>query len=233
MKQTIFILLMCLTFLLSQNGWAQSHSQDEGNVYIEANVAPIFVKKNNSESDAGGSVSASVSTESGLGYDARFTAGYVAWQQVMFGLSYNTYSVNTTRSRTTGSDGLTTSTTRTDFGPTVAWLVGGWRFAFTYIFSAQKKFNEKDTDASTGSINFDNHYTNSGGSGYELSVAYGLSLGSNWTIGPMLIYRDVSYGKQALDSAMGSSYPATSTSAPGTPPIDAQLQPMISITARF
>jgi hypothetical protein len=230
MKQTIFILLMCLNFLLSQNGWAQSSSQTSGDVYIEGAFFPVYVKKNDAESSAGGSVSKSIPTESGLGYDVRFTAGYVAWQQVLFGLSYNMYSVDTSRARTGDYEGLTTKTSKTDLGPTVGWMFGGLRLALTYIFYAQKKYDQTYTDPTTGNVSIENHYANTNGSGFQFAASYGLNLGTNWTIGPTLIYREVHYGRQSLTTPTGTPYGSTSTTAS---PIDAQLQPMVTVAVRF
>ena len=79
----------------------------------------------------------------------------------------------------------------------------------------------------------ENHYKNSGGSGYQLAVSYGLNLGGSLTIGPTLIYREVHYSKQSLDTPTGTPYGSTSTSTPGTAPIDTQLQPMITVMYRF
>jgi len=232
MKQTIFVLLIFGNILAANYAYAQS-AQGGGEFYVEETFFPVYVKKNDAESYAGGSVSKNIPTESGLGVDLRTTLGYVAWSQVLFGVTFNYYSVSTSRPRTPDYEGLTTKTAKMDFGPTVGYLLGSWRFMFTYFVYATKKYQETYTDPTTGVVDTDNTYDNTNGTGFQLALSYGLNLGSSWTIGPTLVYRDVHYGKQALSTPTGTPYPATSTSGPGTAPIDAQLQPMVTVVYRF
>lgn len=233
MRQTFSFVLICLTVVLSQNSFAQATTLG-GDFYVEETFFPVYVQKNDAESYAGGSVSKSVPTEAGLGYDLRTTFGYVAWTDILFALTFNYYHVGTSRPRTSDYEGLTTNTDKQEFGPTVGYLWGSWRFLATYLVWAQKNYSEKYTDPTTGAVSTENNYKNTGGSGYQLAVSYGLNLGGSLTIGPTLIYREVTYAKQSLASPTGtSSYGSTSTSSPGTPPIDAQLQPMITVVYRF
>lgn len=230
MKHTKFALLICLTFGLSQFATAgeRSTTADSGSFYIEETFFPVYVKKNDAQSSAGGSTTKTIPTESGLGYDFRTTMGYV-WSNIVFGATFNYYSVNTSRPLTSDYEGLKTSTTKTDLGPTVGYVLGGWRAMFTYFIYATKTFHETYTDPSSGAVTTDNNYKNTDGSGFQFEITYGLNLGEGFSIGPTLIYRDVSYKKQSL-SGGSNSYSASSTTST---PVDAELKPMVTLSFRF
>ncbi|MGZ3722908.1 MAG: hypothetical protein ACXVA9_08270 [Bdellovibrionales bacterium] len=236
MNQFILSLLICLTLLLSQFASAESYggggggAGTSGKFYIEETFFPVYVKKNEAQTSSGNLPNQNIGTESGIGYDLRTTLGYVAWENVLFGLSYNMYSLSTSRPTTSDFDGYTSTTKKTEFGPTVGYLANSWRFMLTYFAFAEKTFKEQYTTAGTSTVNTDNTYKNTSGSGFQLAVSYGLNIGSGFTIGPTLIYRDVTYKKQSLDTPTGTSYASTT---PVTPPVDGELKPMITVVYRF
>jgi len=88
----------------------------------------------------------------------------------------------------------------------------------------------QEPDPTTGAVSVDNTYKNTAGSGFQFAISYGLNLGGGFSIGPTLIYRDVKYKKQSLDTPTGTPYAASSTVST---PVDGELKPMITLVYRF
>ncbi len=227
-------LIFCLSVFSIQSTFAQSSGgQSADRFYFEETFFPVYVSKNDAATGvtgAGGSTNQNVPTESGLGYDARTTFGYV-WRNFLFGLTYNMYSVKTKRSATVDFDQIDTSTEKSEFGPTLGYFLGNWRFALTFFMSATKKATQKYTSVA-GVVLLDDTYKNTGGSGYQLAFGYDFNLGGGFGISPTLIYRNVTYSKQSLDETVGSSGSYASTSLQ-TKAIDSELKPMITVSYSF
>lgn len=216
-KFLILIMLFGLGFLET------AHAQ----VYFEETFFPVYVAKNDAENPGGGSTSQAVPTESGLGYDLRTTLGYIYSFGLVTGLSFNYYSVDTSRPQTT-LEGLKTSTKKSEIGLTLGYLLGGWKFMATYLLDAQKTAVQNYL-SSTNEV-----FKNTGGSGIQLAIGYGLNLGAGFEIGPTLIYRVVSYSKQSHDVLAGSpSVPAYSSTSLQTKALDRELKPMITVSYRY
>lgn len=228
------IALICLTLILCQNSYAQSGGgggAGGGSIYIEETFFPVYVKKNDAQSLSGGSGSKSVPTESGFGYDFRTTLGYVFWDSMLLGLTYNYYHVGTSRPSTADYEGLDTTLDKKEFGPTIGAFWGSFRFALTYFVYGTKSSWTKYT-LNDGTISTDEIYRNTGGSGFQFAIGYGLNLGSSWTIGPTLIYREISYSHQVytVNVGAGTAYDSSSLK---TKPIDAEIKPMITVIFRM
>src|SRR5687767_803877 len=111
--------LILLTVLLAySNSWASGSGgkgQRNQGVYVEETFFPVYVLKNDTESQAGGSATKAVPTQTGWGIDARTTIGYV-WHSVLLGLTYNYYDVSSSRPRTDDYEGLNELTNKKEFG---------------------------------------------------------------------------------------------------------------------
>ena len=199
--------------------------------YAEETFFPVYVSKNDANNSAGGAASKNVPTESGLGLDLRTTLG---WQinNWVFGLTFNYYSVGTSRSVTPDYEGKKTSNSRQEFGPTVGYFLNSWRFALTYFLIANKTVTETYTDPVTLAPSTDETWKNTGGTGFQLAVGYDFDLGSGFGISPTLAYRSVKYSKQSLTVRTGSDTPYATTSLQ-TKAIDDELKPMITVIYRF
>ena len=201
-------------------------------LYIEETFFPVYVKKNDvAMSEIGGSVSGVVPTESGIGYDFRTTIGYTFTNNIILALSYNLYSVTSSRPSEGGQDAIERTLSKNELGPTVGYTLGAWRFLLTYFVNAEKSLKSKVT-LSDGTLSTDETTTNLSGKGIQATVNYSLNLGGGFEIGPSLIYRSLSYSKQTLEWRAGASIPYTNATLV-TPAIDAELKPMITVVYRY
>jgi hypothetical protein len=179
---------------------AQSHGAN--GFYLETNLFPVYVNRNDTRSvtsDPG------VATESGLGYDTRTTLGYTLMNHsLLVGVTYNLYHLQTKRANVEGGDsGLDETTDNSQYGPTLGWLPGNWRFLFTYFMSGKKSVASKNED-STGLIG-DVTITNTKVSGYQLVAGYTFQVSNSFGFGPSVVYRALSYSKQSKVNALNSA----------------------------
>lgn len=204
----------------------------QAQVYFEQTFFPVYVKKNDGASIGGGATTGSVPTESGLGYDLRTTLGYYSMEYgIFFGGTYNTYSVDTKRAKTT-ADGLKTSTEKTEYGLTLGYINGGFKLFYTHFLNAEKKASQHYLAVTPPDL--DESFKNTKGEGFQVAIGYGLNLGAGFEIGPTLIYREVKYGKQSHTVASGTpTLPAYGTTKLQTKAVDSELKPMITISYRY
>lgn len=224
MRSTILLILMLFLSFHEGIGHAQ--------VYFEETFFPVFVSKNDADNFAGGALDKNVATESGLGYEAHTTLGYVLWNQMLVGLTYNLYDSKTSRGRTANYEGIKTTTQKNEWGPTLGYFAGNWKFLLTYFIDAEKEMSQKYTDVNTGETAIDELRKNTEGTGFQFSVSYGLQLGAGFQIGPTLIYRSVTYAQQSFTVKTGSSTPYPSSKLQ-TKAMDTDLKPMITLSYRY
>lgn len=200
-------------------------------MYVEETFFPVYVLKNDTESQAGGSATKAVPTQTGWGLDARTTLGYV-WESILMGITYNYYNVRSSRPRTNDYEGLNELTDKSELGATIGYLATHMRYTFTYFFMANKTFTQKYTDGATGAVTTDETRKNTSGSGYQIGVGYDFSLGDGWGVSPTLLYRNVTYSKQSytVRTGTGTSYGSTTLE---TKAIDSELRPMITLNKVF
>lgn len=218
MRKVLFY-FVTLQILFSEMASAQ--------LYFEETFFPVYVKKNDASNDLGGSVSGSIPTESGIGFDFRTTIGYTFPVGIILGLTYNYYKVDTSRPSQGGFEAATRSVGKSEFGPTVGYSFGTWKFLLCYFVSGEK-YQDYRLEAATP---VDETYKNTSISGFQFTINYGLPLGSGWEIGPSLIYRSASYAKQSYSvrSGSGTPYPETTLA---TDAIDDELRPMVTVVYR-
>lgn len=218
-----FLITLCAGLLASEIALSQ--------IYIEGTFFPVYVNKNDAQRDIGGSTTISVPTESGFGYDFRTTLGYTFSNGIIAALTYNMYSISTSRPYTTDLEGAERSESKSELGPTVGYSLSSWRFLLTYFLSAKKELALKYVGPGNDTVSLDQTWTNSDGSGFQFAISYIFASGHGLEIGPSLIYRTVTYTKQAMDSRVGAdpSFPATSMVAKG---VDEELKPMITLVYR-
>ncbi len=227
--------LILLAILLGySNSWASSSGgkgQRNQGVYVEETLFPVYVLKNDTESQAGGSATKAVPTQTGWGIDSRTTLGYV-WESILLGLTYNYYNVSSSRPRTDDYEGLSELTKKDEFGATFGYLATHMRYTFTYFFMANKEFSQKYTDGLTGDVTTDEIRKNSSGTGYQIGIGYDFSLGDGWGVSPTLLYRNITYTRQCYKVHTGSGIPYDSTTLE-TKAIDSEIRPMITLNKVF
>jgi len=195
-------LLFYATFLiLILSGWSVSAQSNSSGLYVETSLFPVYVNRNDTRSVT---TSPGVATESGLGYDTRTTIGFPFFgRSLLLGLTYNLYHLKTERGYIEGGDsGLEETTEHTQWGPTVGWLKGNWRFIFTYFTGGKKTVDSKNKD-NTGTTG-DVLITNTGVSGYQLAAGYTFQVSNGFGIGPSLVYRSMTYSKQSKVNVLNS-----------------------------
>jgi len=228
MRQTLIILGAVLALVNFTSTSAQAAGRSGGGFFIDETFLPIMVNKNDTTSfyNAPG-----VATESGTGYDFRTTVGYVFGGNYVVGLTYNMYSLTTTRASVVGGDsGMNEKTTRSEMGPTVGYINNGWRALMTYFISGEKSFQRKDLD-DTNAVTNDATTKNTKLSGFQLTLGYTFALGSTFEIGPSLVYTSRTYTSQSRTDITGlTNYDDTELF---TKALDSSLSPMISMQLRF
>jgi hypothetical protein len=231
MRQFWLSAVALLTFILTPPAFAQSRGGSAGGdspVYFEETFFPVYVNRNDTRSVTD---SPGVATESGLGYDFRTTLGLTFWDQLLVGLSYNIYHLNTKRPNVVNGDsGLNETTNRSEFGPTLGYMNSGWRLLLTFFMSGSQQIQTQNFDntGTTGDVTI----KNTGLSGFQVTTGYTFSLGSGFELGPSLVYRSVSYAKQSKVNALNSTENYGSTSL-YSKSVDATLNPMVTIIVRF
>lgn len=223
------LLLVSLFTFATQN--AKAARGGDGGFFIDETFFPVYVNRNDMESFNPGDTT-QVATESGVGADFRTTLGYTFTSQLIVGLTYNMYSLTTTRAAVSGgSDGLSEKTSKSEYGPTLGYNFGNFRMLLTYFLSATKQLDRKNvdsTEATTGDVTI----KNSEGSGFQLSMGYSFRFGSSFDIGPSLVYRNVSYKKQSKVNRLSSAEDYAETDL-ASAALDSGLTPMISMQFRF
>src|SRR5206468_3514652 len=114
------------------------------------------------------------------------------------------YHLNTKRPNVEGGDsGLDETTSKSEFGPTLGYLNGGWRVLLTMFMSGTQEVATKNTDSSgvTGDVSIKNTDV----SGFQVTTGYTFNLFSDTQIGPSLVYRSVSYKKQTKDNRLNAT----------------------------
>jgi hypothetical protein len=213
--------------LLGTPTLAAGTHHDGASFYLDETFLPVYVNNNDPSSF---NTAPGVATKSGLGFDFRTTAGYLFDFNLFVGGTYNTYSLSTKRAAVQdGDNGEDESTSRSEFGPTVGYFTGGWKFLLTYFLSGSR--NVKTTNTNTdGSTAGEKVIGNAKMSGFQLSVGYSFPLGPHFEIGPSLVYRNVSYKTQNREDGGAVTYTDSELYSPA---VDGTLSPMLSMTLRF
>lgn len=222
MRKILFYIVTTFSFL----SFAFS-SVASAQLYIEETFFPVYVRVNNADKDLGGSTTGAVPTESGIGFDFRTTVAYTFTTGIILGLTYNYYKVSTSRPAEGAWEAAEKTVGKSEFGPTVGYSLGTWKFLLTYFVTGEKY---QDYKLIAGTV-VDETYKNSGINGFQFTVNYGLPLGSGFEIGPSLIYRSVSYKRQSytVRSGVGTPYDSDLVSAA----IDDELKPMVTVVYRY
>ncbi|MBX3023160.1 MAG: hypothetical protein KF799_15910 [Bdellovibrionales bacterium] len=218
--------------LISGHTFAQTRSSagsggDKG-FYLEETFFPVYVNKNDTRSVT---TSPGVATESGLGYDFRTTIGYTFFGQALLGFTYNLYALNTKRAYVSGGDsGLDETTSRSEYGPTIGYLHGGFRFLATLFLSGSQTVATKNADNTgiTGDISIKTKEM----SGFQITAGYTFGMFSNVEVGPSLVYRTVSYKKQSKTNNLNASENYSDASL-FSKAQDATLSPMVTLLIRY
>ena len=230
-KMTVFSFI----FIYALQTWAaesksSAKSSSGGGVYFDETLVPKLVERNDTQSykDAPGTA-----TESGLGFDTKTTLGYIFGGSFFVGGTYNNYSLTTTRpNRVGGSASLDESTETTYLGPTLGWFTGGWKFLLTVVISGEKIVHtvNKDNTGVTGDVKF----TNKEATGTQLAVGYGYPVSSNFSVGPTLVYRSLTFAKQSKVNKINNSAAENySNSKLFNAAVDSSLDIMLSLAVRF
>ncbi len=229
MKQ--FFVVMIAVLLIFPQAFAQSKSGKMGasGFYFEETFMPLVVGVTNTR-NAG---NAGAAKETGSGFDSKTTLGYVFGGAWFVGLTSNSYTLTTKRSNRVGGDeGKKEKTQNSQMGATVGYLHNNWRFMFTSYLSGKKSVHEQGFDQSgaTGDLTVKNKNI----TGSEIVVGYLFPISSNFGIGPSLVYKSFSYGKQfrlnKFSSAPTDTYAYKSLSDDAT---ETNLDLLISLVARF
>ena len=225
-----YLFFPLLVILLGNFSFARedSRAQQSGAIYFETTFFPVYVLRNDTSSVT---TSPGVASESGLGYDFRNTLGYVFWNQLLVGMSYDIYRLTTNRANVSGGDeGLDETTQKSEWGPTLGYLGQNWRVLYMYFLSGEKKVDTKNSDDSgaTG----DKTITNTAMTGFQLTLGYSFRLWEMVEIGPSLVYRNVKYDKQSKVNRLNSAENYENVTLYSAA-IDGSLSVMASLIARF
>ena len=128
------------------------------------------------------------------------------------------------------NDALSQLTKKSEYGPTLGFFAGGFRFLFCYFVGGSESYNETRTQADgtqTENFSLTNHLRN----GYEFIIGYSFNLTSNIQIGPSLAYRHVAYKTQDASNALQPADPNQNYTdrAFTTDAVESNLTPMISL----
>lgn len=230
MNSLIKISLVTIS-IISTSAFAQGRGGGGGgpsHVYFEETFFPVYVNKNDTTSVT---ESPGVATETGLGYDARTTLGYAFNGSLLVGFTYNMYRLTTKRANVEGGDsGFEQTTSRSEYGPTLGYLNGGFRLLGTVFLGGSQQIDTRNFDAveTTGDVTIKNTELQ----GFQLTTGYSFRVFSSTEIGPSLVYRSVNYKTQSKTNRLN-----TAENYEGTPLFskanDATLSAMLSLIARF
>lgn len=225
----ILLVSISTIFILPANAqYGGGSTASGGPYYFEETFFPLYVDKNDTTSIT---TSPGVATETGLGFDFRTTLGYIFWDSMLVGLSYNYYTLSTKRPNVQGGDaGLKETTADNKFGPTIGWINGGFRTLFTFFVSGSKEVHTKNFDATT--TTGDVTITNRDISGFQFTVGYTFQVWSVMQIGPSLIYSSVEYAKQSKVNKLNATENYSSRSLFSENKYS-DLQPMLTVVVRF
>lgn len=199
--------------------------------YFEETFFPVYILKNDTQYAVGGSNNADVANESGTGFDFRTTLGWTFWDQMIVGLTYNYYKASTSKGATSVYEAVSSTSSKSEYGPVIGYKTGGWRFVLSYFLSAERSVDSKATDQS-GTVVSDVTESRSKGSGYQFTVGYSFAISTNFEVGPSLVYRSVSYARGSRTNRLDNT-DSFGDSDLQTKAIDVGLSPMISLIAKF
>lgn len=233
MRQQIALLLLTLLFGAAQVRAAESKaakSSGGSGVYFDETFVPKIVERNDTQTYP---TSPGTATESGMGFDTKTTLGYIFGGAWFVGATYNNYSLTTSRpNRESGSASIDESTDLTYMGPTLGWFAGGWKVLLTAVISGEKVVHTKNKDATT--VTGDVKFTNKEGTGTQLAAGYAFPVASNFSIGPTLVYRSLTFAKQSKVNKINNSAAENYTNTKlFNAAIDSSLDIMISLSVRF
>ncbi len=228
MKQ--FFVVASAFFVILLPAFAQSKSGKSGasGFYVEGTFIPKVVGFTDTTSFPG---TPGAAKETGSGIDSKATFGYVFGGAWFVGLTANSYSLATKRSNRIGGDeGLKQKTESSQVGATVGYLNNNWRFMLTSYLSGEKSVHTKGFDETgpTGDLTFKNKDV----TGNEIIFGYTFPVSANFGIGPSLVYKSISYGKQSKVNQLNptENYPYTSLFSDAT---ETNLDILISLVFRF
>lgn len=230
MQRLTRISLIMIT-LISLPAFAQGRGTAGGGMgylYFEETFFPVYVNKNDTTSVTD---SPGVATETGLGFDGRTTLGYALGGSVLIGFTYDTYRLTTKRPNVVGGDtGLEETTSRSEYGPTLGFLNGGFRLLGTLFVGGVNQVDTRNFDdtGDTGDVTI----KNTGLTGFQVTTGYSFRVWSSFEIGPTLVYRSVNFKSQSKTNRLNSSedYQGTPLFSKAT---NSTLSAMLSLIARF
>lgn len=236
---TRFMIRLPLTsaFLLFLGLGLQAQAAD---VYLESSVAPQFFRTNSESGDR--TSYSNIQPESGLGFDLRSTLGLVFWSQLLVGFTTN-YSVlpqkrdaATIRSDSGDVDyeSMDDSKKRLEGGPSIGYLLGDFRLVATYFLSGYNKQRTKAV-AVDGTTAANRLVKDEVSGGYQILLGWTFPLAGNLKIGPSLIYRNITYDRQDATNYLDRSDSSTNYKNKkfATKPVDATLEPMLTVSFAF
>ncbi|HEX4924302.1 MAG TPA: hypothetical protein VFV50_09455, partial [Bdellovibrionales bacterium] len=192
---------------------------------------PVYILQNDTQYSLGGSNNAEDANESGTGFDFRTSLGWVFWDRMIVGLAYNYYKASTSKGATSVYEAVSTTSSKSEYGPIIGYKTGGWRFVLSYFINAERSLDAKATDQS-GTVVSDVTENRTKGTGYQLTIGYSFAISSNFEIGPSLVYRSVTYGRGSRTNRLDNT-DSFDDSDLQTKAIDVGLSPMISLIAKF
>ena len=178
-------------------GEANLLEEETPRYFIDVTWAPLLTKQNDTSATPG---TPGVNEALGLGLDARATLGYAIDGVYLVGLTYDRYTLGTTRDvRPWGADGMKQALTREEWGPTIGASLNGWRVMLTYFVSGNQRVatRGRNYNTTTSDVTVKNRSLD----GFQVSLAYTFRLTPRFELGPTLVYRQVAYHRQARANA--------------------------------
>lgn len=232
------VLTLCLVLSASLasaqsggGGGREMGRHGRGSIYFEATFAPVMKADNSGSGSADGGRTSTVNLNSTNGMDLRGTLGMFLGEHLMIGFSYNQYSDSTKRDATSTTASSEQKTNKTEYGPTLGLVSGGFRLLGTYLLAGEKKYAYKSVD-DANAVQNDQNYTDSKGAGVQVTLGYSWILSSWFELGPSLVYRDMSYANQTFVNAVTPSDNYTDA-ALASKAHETSLTPMISMILLF
>lgn len=220
------IAAMCLVLGISSESTAQ--------VYMEGSLLPVFQDSNTYYNTYGGAfdTDGEVKPDKSSGFDLRTTLGYVFNGWGLVGLSLNYSNVSQSRGAVDGGqDALTRKISNFEWGPAVGYVGMNWRFVFHYLLDGQMTANDSLV-AADGTVRYDAEVKKKLGSAIQLTIGYTMNLGTWFSLGPALIYRQATYTSQSLTNKLDPTANYTDRSF-RTNASESDLIPFLSAVARF
>lgn len=226
---TVASLVLSSSFANAQGQPASSRSSSSkghGTVFLDLTFAPVMKSDNSGMENGDGARSKNINLNATSGSDLRGTLGFFLGEHILVGATYNSYSDSVKRDATTDYNSSEQHTTKTEYGPTLGFVNGGFRLVGTYFMSGTKKYTYKAYD-SANAVQNDSNYEDTNATGFQVTLGYSWILSSWFEIGPSLVYRTMNYSKQSYTNAQDATQNYKDASLQ-TKAQESSLSPMIS-----